>query len=101
MDINSFTMAGSETSASILSGCMYYLCKHPNMMERLRREIRTTFSNDADVTSYKCTKIEYLNNVIDEAFRLYPPFVTNLPRLVPKGGGTVDGHILPEGVCGS
>jgi hypothetical protein len=29
---------------------------------------------------------------------MYPPLVTSLCRLVPKGGALVDGHYVPEGV---
>ena len=30
--------------------------------------------------------------------RIYPPLPFALPRVVPAGGDTVDGHFLPEGV---
>lgn len=43
--------------------------------------------------------LPYLNAVIEETLRVYPPVVTHVPRVVPKGGATVDGHFLPENVC--
>ena len=30
--------------------------------------------------------------------RIFPPLPFALPRVVPAGGDTVDGHFLPEGV---
>ncbi|THC89981.1 hypothetical protein EYZ11_010555 [Aspergillus tanneri] len=90
------TVAGSETSASILSGCVYYLCKYPDAMERICKEVRAAFSRDDEITSAKCGRLPYLNAVIEESLRLYPPLVTSLPRLIPKGGDIVDGYLLPE-----
>ena len=29
---------------------------------------------------------------------MYPPFVTSLARIVPKGGAVIDGEFIPEGV---
>lgn len=43
-------------------------------------------------------ELKYMNAVIEESLRIYPPFVTSLSRLVPQGGAAVDGHFLPEDV---
>ncbi|KAJ5691115.1 hypothetical protein N7488_011850 [Penicillium malachiteum] len=92
------TIAGSETSASLLSGCVYYLCKNANVMAILTEEIRSTFSEDRDITSTKCSRLSYLNAVIEESLRWYPPLVTNLPKIIPEGGDTIDGNMIPGGV---
>lgn len=42
-------------------------------------------------------QVPFLNAVIEESLRLYPPFVTSLSRVAPKGGGMVDGWHVPEG----
>ncbi|KAJ5627622.1 sterigmatocystin biosynthesis P450 monooxygenase stcL [Penicillium lividum] len=90
------TMAGSETTASLLSGCIYYLCKNPIAMADLCSELRSLLS--ADITSAQCAQLNYLNAVIEESFRLYPPVATVLLRVVPEGGDTVDGYMVPEKV---
>ncbi|KAJ5713882.1 uncharacterized protein N7483_011063 [Penicillium malachiteum] len=92
------TIAGSETSASLLSGCVYYLCMNPNAMAILTQEVRSAFSRDSDITSTKCSRLSYLNAVIEESLRLYPPLVTNLTRIIPDGGDTIDGNMIPGGV---
>ncbi|EIT74943.1 cytochrome P450 CYP3/CYP5/CYP6/CYP9 subfamily [Aspergillus oryzae 100-8] len=92
------TIAGSETTASLLSGCLFYLCKHKYIMDQLNKEIRTTFSKDEEITSSKCFNLSYLNAVLKESLRLYPPVAASLLRLVPKGGCTIDGHFVPEDV---
>ncbi len=42
-----------------------------------------------------------MHAVILEGLRIYPPLPFALPRVVPEGGDTVDGHFLPAGVRSS
>ncbi|KAJ5936168.1 hypothetical protein N7454_005466 [Penicillium verhagenii] len=90
-------IAGSETSATLLSGCIYYLCTHPPAMRQLIAEIRSAFAEDADITFRAAARLTYLGAVIEESLRMYPPFVTSLSRIVPTGGSTVDSQYIPEG----
>ncbi|KAE8392884.1 cytochrome P450 [Aspergillus alliaceus] len=91
-----FTIAGSETTATMLAGCVYYLCKHREIKDKLCDEIRSAFSSDQEIRSSKCTPLVYLNAVLEESLRMYPPVAAGDPRLVPQGGSTVGGHVLPE-----
>ncbi|OGM51127.1 sterigmatocystin biosynthesis P450 monooxygenase stcL, partial [Aspergillus bombycis] len=92
------TIAGSETTASLLSGCLYYLCKNTHVMDQVCKEIRAAFATDQEITSSICFNLKYLNAVLEESLRLYPPVAGGLPRLVPKGGTTIDGQFVPEDV---
>jgi hypothetical protein len=94
----SLILAGSETSATLLSGCVFYLCKNPSTMKHLTSEIRAAFTTDNQITFSETAKLLYLAAVIEETFRIYPPLVTNRARIVPPGGDTVDGHRIPENV---
>lgn len=96
---NSLIVAGSETSATLLSGCIFYLCTAPHVMSRLVAEIRSTLKQDSDMTFRAVEDLKYMNAVIQESLRIYPPFVTSLSRVVPQGGAFVNGHFLPEDVC--
>ncbi|KAJ5371982.1 hypothetical protein N7517_003988 [Penicillium concentricum] len=89
-------VAGSETSATLLSGCLFYLCSTPNVMDQLVAEIRSAFKQDSDMTFRTVENLKYLNAVIEESLRIYPPFVTSLSRIVPQGGALVNGHVVPE-----
>lgn len=91
-------MAGSETSATLLCGCIFYLCTHPHVMRKLVDEIRSAFATDEDITFRTSAMLTYLSAVIEESLRLYPPFVTSLARVVPQGGSLVDGQFVAEGV---
>ncbi|KAJ5938881.1 hypothetical protein N7466_002015 [Penicillium verhagenii] len=82
-----FVLAGSETTATTLSCIMYYL---------LRNEA-AAFASYEDITASSTLSLKYLHAVILEGLRIYPPLPIALPRVVPKGGDTVDGHFLPEG----
>lgn len=89
-------IAGSETTATLLSGCIYYLCKTQPVMERLVNEIRTAFKSDEEITFNEAEKLQYLNAVIEESLRIYPPIPVGLPRIIPAGGASVAGHYVPE-----
>lgn len=91
-------IAGSETSATLLSGCIFYLCKHQMVMTQLIKEIRNAFRQNDDITFARTSKLTYLAAVLQESLRMYPPFVTSLARTTPRGGDTVDGHWIPGNV---
>jgi len=95
---SSLVVAGSETTAALLSGATYLLLQHPNVMAKLVAEIRGTFSKDMDITIVSVGKLRYLTAVLEESMRLYPPVPAGLYRVVPKGGDTVSGKWIPGGV---
>ena len=95
---NILVLAGSETSATSLSGTMNYLLKDSAVMELLVREIRTSFADSSEITADRVGKLPYLNAVIEEGLRLCQPVPLGLPRKVPPGGATVCGHWLPGDV---
>lgn len=73
------------------------LLKHPTVLDRLTREIRSEFSSSSDIVLTKTGDIEYLNAVIDETLRLFPPVPTTLPRVTPPQGHTILGQYVPPG----
>lgn len=91
-------VAGSDTSASAMATCIYYLLQEPAMMAILQREIRRTFERFEDINGQSTSFLPYLNAVIHEALRIYPPLPLGLPRLVPTGGVLINGVLIPEGV---
>ncbi|KAF3797946.1 Cytochrome P450 monooxygenase FUM2 [Colletotrichum gloeosporioides] len=67
-----FMVAGSETTATILSGVTYLLLKNPNKLARLVTEIRQVES-EKDLTIRRLSKMTYLTAVLNEALKWYPP----------------------------
>ena len=93
-----FVLAGSETTAALLSGCVFYLLRNPATYAHLVNEIRGSFKNYSDIGLSSIAKLPYLNAVLDESLRIYPPIATMLPRIVPEGGAMINGRFVPEGV---
>ncbi|KAJ5935122.1 Cytochrome monooxygenase lcsI [Penicillium verhagenii] len=91
-------LAGSETTASLLSGFTFYLVQTPAAYKRLVEEIRDTFKSYDEIDFSSVSQLTYMNAALEEALRVYPPVPAVLPRLVPKGGSIIDGNFVPEGV---
>jgi cytochrome P450 len=93
-----FMLAGTETTATALSGMTYMLLKNPTLLDRLTKEVRDAFKSLEDMTMTKLSQLEYMHAVIEEGLRMYPPVANGLPRVTPKDGASVCGHWIPGGV---
>lgn len=101
MVANASTMigAGSETTATLLSGATYYLAANPGEMAKVVAEVRGAFQSDGEISLEGVNKLEYLLAVLNESLRIYPPVPTSVPRVVnTKGGRMIAGQWVPEGV---
>jgi cytochrome P450 len=98
VDLETYRIAGSETTATTLSCATYYLLRNPEIYDKLRTEIRGALSSYEEIDSASASKLKLVNAICLEAMRMYPPLSFALPRVVPPGGATVDGYTLPEGV---
>jgi averantin hydroxylase len=70
---SAIVVAGSETSATLLSGCTWLLLKHPDVYQRLVDHVRSSFDDEEDINLVSVGKLDYMLAVLDEALRLYPP----------------------------
>ncbi|KAI1825512.1 cytochrome P450 [Xylaria intraflava] len=91
------TTAGSETTATVLSGTMNYLVQNPDKLAILSNEIRERFHTYEDIDLDSLRTLPYLNASISEGLRLCPPIPWVLPRKVPPNGDTVCQRWLPGG----
>jgi cytochrome P450 len=89
--------AGSDGVAVTVAASMFYLLRDPETMEKLVKEIRSSFATFDDVKSPKLNQLPYLAAVIDEAMRLAPSVPSAFPREVLPGGLVIDGVTIPEG----
>ncbi|KJK60354.1 Cytochrome P450 [Aspergillus parasiticus SU-1] len=90
--------AGSETTATVLAACLYFLQKNSACYRRLVQDIRSTFTQEADINFLSVAQLPYLNGVIEESLRLFPPAPGIGPRVVPEGGARICGRYVPGGV---
>lgn len=91
-------LAGSETTATLLSAATYYLLKNPATMEKLVKEIRTQFTNEDEIDVVSVNKLRYQLAVLDETLRIHPPAPLGSPRVVPGAGQWISGYWVPGGV---
>ncbi|CAG2182576.1 unnamed protein product, partial [Oppiella nova] len=68
-----FFMAGYETTATTISYAAYLLAKNPESQERLFEESKRIFESKSDIDYDAIERLEYLNGVVMETLRLYPP----------------------------
>ncbi|KAJ5202901.1 hypothetical protein N7449_004980 [Penicillium cf. viridicatum] len=90
--------AGADTTATAMSGTLFYLVHKPDLLARLVHEIRTTFADEEDIRmGTELNSCEILQACINETMRLAPSVATTIPRTVLNGGLIIDGEFLPEG----
>jgi cytochrome P450 len=94
---NTFMIAGSETTATTLSGTTFLLLRNPDAYAKLVHEVRSTFSTAEDITIERVNKLDYMIACLQEGLRYYPPVPTGLPRVVPGAGDTISGLFIPGG----
>ncbi|TQE10723.1 hypothetical protein C1H46_003626 [Malus baccata] len=88
-------VAGTDTSSSSLDWSMALLLNHPEEMEKVRAEIDTNIGQERPLEEQDLPKLKYLQNVIHETHRLYPP----VPLLVPHEASedcVVGGYDVPR-----
>jgi cytochrome P450 len=89
-------MAGSDTSAAAIRATLLYIITNSHVQSTLLEEIKTT-SISSPITDAEARKLPYLQAVIKEGLRIYPPATGILIKEVPTGGDTVKGFYVPEG----
>jgi hypothetical protein len=95
--------AGAESSASMLSGedeinfnykdlllndlgCLFYLLKNPDCLQKLTELIRGTYTRESDMNSKALARLPYLHAILEESLRMYMPVPGSLPHMTPEGG---------------
>lgn len=88
-------VAGSETTATCLTGLTFFLLSNEPCLKRLSAEVRSQFKTTQEIDGDSTKDLKYLQAVIDEGLRMFPPVAFGLPRICP--GTVVDGHYIPAG----
>ncbi|KAF2087562.1 cytochrome P450 [Saccharata proteae CBS 121410] len=88
-------VAGTETTATLLSGLSFLLMKNPEKMEKLKREIRDGFKTPEEMDMNGLGRLPYLQACVEEAFRLYPPVPSGLSRITGPEGDVICDRFVP------
>jgi cytochrome P450 len=91
--------AGSETTATLLSGATYLLLRNPEKLAKLQEEIRSAFSSYDEIKLDAVNRLPYTNAVLTESLRVFPPVPVGFVRQVGAGGEVISGHYIPEGTA--
>lgn len=51
----------------------YNILRNPGIYDKVRKEVRTSFQNESDITNERLLQLPLLNGCIREALRLLPP----------------------------
>jgi cytochrome P450 len=92
------SMAGSETSATLLGGLFFHLLTNRPILEKVTAEVLHAFKSPKEMTLAAETKLPYLQACIEEALRIYPPAPLDLLRKTPPAGAMIAGHFVPGNV---
>jgi cytochrome P450 len=65
-------IAGHDTSTALLAWTLYLLGEHPDIMQRLQKEL-AGLPSDQPPTLAQLGELHYLDMVLRESLRLYPP----------------------------
>ncbi|XP_049339563.1 thromboxane-A synthase isoform X2 [Astyanax mexicanus] len=68
-----FLLAGYETSSNTLAFACYLLAINPDCQEKLQREVDDFFTRHGSADYTNVQELKYLDMVVCEALRLYPP----------------------------
>ena len=73
--INTFLIAGHETTSGLLSCTLYALLKYPDVLRKAYEEVDRVLGPDLDVkpTYQQVTQLTYITQILKEALRLWPP----------------------------
>lgn len=89
-------VAGSDTSATAMRATLLYIVSNPHVQQKLLEEISKS-SISTPITDAEARKLPYLQAVIKEGMRIFPPVTGFMSKTVPPDGDTIKGLYIPGG----
>ncbi|CAG8485892.1 5849_t:CDS:2, partial [Scutellospora calospora] len=93
--IMTFLTAGHETTSSAASWSLYLLAQHPEIQNRLRKELIEAFPDpNFEPTFDEINSLEYLDCVVKESMRIIPP----VPIIIrtPAKDDILQNYLVPK-----
>ncbi|KAI5917042.1 cytochrome P450 [Camillea tinctor] len=88
-------IAGSQTTATTLSGTTYLLCKHPHVLSKLQAEVQSNFSSEDEIDFNSVSRLPCTMAVLNESLRIYPPVAVSSTHVTPPEGGVICSEPIP------
>ncbi|XP_055380312.1 cytochrome P450 4d2-like [Condylostylus longicornis] len=97
-EVDTFMFEGHDTTTSAICSAIYEISRHPNVQEKIIEEIKSVIGTDTSkpVGYRELTDMKYLECVIKETLRLYPP-VPMIGRKINEDVNLPSGRIIPAG----
>lgn len=90
-----FFIAGQETTANQLAFCVMELGRHPDILEKVKKEVDDVIGMKWEISYDDLGELIYLSQVLKESLRLYPP-APGTSRDIPEDI-VIDGIRIPRG----
>jgi cytochrome P450 len=90
------SLAGGDTTATAIRVIMLYVTTSPRILSVLLDEIAAAAPGE-QISDAKARNMPYLQAVIREGLRIWPPVVGLSSKEVPKGGDIINGIFIPGG----
>ncbi|CAN7942103.1 unnamed protein product [Ixodes hexagonus] len=96
-EVNTFMIGGFDTTATTAAFAIHLLGNHPEVQAKVHEELDIVFGSDRErpVTDEDMKQLTYLECVIKEALRLYPPtpiIARDIDQDINAGG-----YLIPRG----
>ena len=91
-----YLVAGSETTTSTLAFTIYLLALNPDIQKKLRNQIKQRYSVNDILTLDGIASITYLDMVLAEALRLYPPAYVYERKANTET--MINGYVFPKNI---
>ncbi|KAI8722924.1 hypothetical protein NCS52_00437900 [Fusarium sp. LHS14.1] len=92
---------GTGTTANTFVFLLWATLQHPGVVEKLKAELRAAIPNVGSVPDYQtCSRLPYLQAVINETLRVYPTIVAIIPRIAMRDTSVAGVHIQKGTIVG-
>ncbi|ORX65821.1 cytochrome P450 [Linderina pennispora] len=91
-------IGGTDTTSLTMTWTLHYLMLYPECYRKAVEEVRSVFAPDHLIGySEGRSQLPYVEACIYESMRIRAVSGVILPRVVPPGGATFQGHFIPAG----
>ncbi|PGH35069.1 hypothetical protein GX50_02100 [[Emmonsia] crescens] len=101
VEISNLCFAATDTTGTSLVYLFWELARNPDLAERLRSLLTDLPLVDGAIQHQSVSNLPFLDALIMEGLRAYPPIPAGLPREAPVGGCNIDGIYVPQGTIAS
>ncbi|KLJ09232.1 hypothetical protein EMPG_15340 [Blastomyces silverae] len=101
VEISNLGFAATDTTGTALLYLFWELARNPDLAERLRSELADLPVVDGVIQHHSVSNLPFLDALISEGLRAYPPIPAGLLREAPIGGCTINGIYVPGGTVAS